>query len=87
MASFDYWANGICCYCLYLRLFISSVRQVYMKYDRAVVWRIISASVALLVSLLFGYWAILQPDYAAALIFVSIIIQLVIYMAYKNKYP
>ena len=58
-----------------------------MKVNQAVFWRVVSALIALIISLGFYWLAIANPSYGTALIFVSFVIQVLIYMAYRNRFP
>ncbi|MFD2934350.1 hypothetical protein [Spirosoma flavum] len=50
-----------------------------MKINQAIFWRVISAQIALVILLSFYWLSLVEPDYAAAaLIFLSVIRQLLI---------
>ncbi len=54
---------------------------------QTIVWRIISGVVMVAISLTFFGLAIGNPDYTAAWLFVSAVLQLLTYMAYNNSFP
>lgn len=54
---------------------------------QATLWRIVSGTAMIATSLTFLGLAINNPDYTAALIFVSFVLQMLIYMAYNNSFP
>lgn len=54
---------------------------------QGIVWRIISGIIMIAISFIFFGLAIINPDYTAALIFVSTVLQLLTYMAYNNSFP
>lgn len=58
-----------------------------MKISQAIFWRVVSALIAFIVSLSFYWLAMINPSYGAALIFVSFVIQVLIYMTYRNRFP
>lgn len=55
-----------------------------MKLNQAVFWRVVSALIAFTISLGFYWLVIVNPFYRAALMFTSFVIQIFIYMAYRN---
>lgn len=54
---------------------------------QGIIWRIVSGIVMIAISSTFFGLAIINPDYTAALIFVSAVLQILTYMAYNNSFP
>ncbi len=54
---------------------------------QTIIRRIVSGVVLLAILLTFFGLAIGNPDYTAALIFISAVLQLLTYMAYNNSFP